>query len=75
MNMINLDDVKWLEDKAEDIKKLSDKVDAVMGKTSAAATVTAPAAVETAASHEEKPVGALAKMKSFVRKAVDCCIE
>ena len=75
MNMINLDDVKWLEDKAEDIKKLSDKVDAAMGKTPAATAVTAPAAAEAATSHGEEPVGALAKMKSFVRKAVDCCIE
>lgn len=24
---------------------------------------------------EAKPAGALAKMKAFVRKAVDCCIE
>ncbi|MBR4126706.1 MAG: hypothetical protein IKR09_03925 [Alphaproteobacteria bacterium] len=69
MNMINLDDVKWIEDKAEDIKKLSAKVDEVMGKT-APVEATVPVTA-----NEEEPVGALAKMKRFVRKAVDCCIE
>ena len=75
MNMINLDDVKWLEDKAEDIKKLSDKVDEAMGKTTAVAALATPVAAEAVTDHTEEPVGALAKMKSFVRKAVDCCIE
>ncbi|MBR1778820.1 MAG: hypothetical protein IJ752_09605 [Alphaproteobacteria bacterium] len=74
MNMINLDDVKWIEDKTEDIKKLSAKVDAVMG-ASEPAKIEAPAAAEPASANEEEPVGTLAKMKRFVRKAVDCCIE
>lgn len=59
MNMLNVDDVKWIEDKSEDIKKLSSKLDAVVRE--------APAAAEK--------TGALSKMKAFVRKAVDCCIE
>lgn len=60
MNMLNVDDVKWIEDKSEDIKKLSAKVNEVVleGK-----------------SKEQGQSGALAKMKAFVRKAVDCCIE
>lgn len=60
MNMLNIDDVKWVEDKVEDIKKISAKLE----------TVSAPVKVE-----ESKTSGALAKMKAFVRKAVDCCIE
>ncbi|MBP5352451.1 MAG: hypothetical protein J6Y91_01635 [Alphaproteobacteria bacterium] len=60
MNMLDIKDVKWIEDKQEDIKKLSDKLDEVMP---------APEV------KEEPKVGALSKMKSFVRKAVDCCIE
>ena len=60
MNMLNTADVKWIEDSVKDVKKLTAKVDAEM-------TVDVPAAKE--------PAGALAKMKSFVRKAVDCCIE
>lgn len=60
MNMLNIDDVKWVEDKVEDIKKISAKLE----------TVSAPAKVT-----ESKTSGALAKMKAFVRKAVDCCIE
>lgn len=59
MNMLNVDDIKWIEDKSEDIKKLSSKLDAVVRE--------APATAEK--------TGALSKMKAFVRKAVDCCIE
>ena len=55
----SVDDVKWIEDKSEDIKKLSSKLDAVVRE--------APAVAEK--------TGALSKMKAFVRKAVDCCIE
>lgn len=60
MNMLNINDVKWVEDKVEDIKKISAKLE----------TVSAPVKVK-----ESKTSGALAKMKAFVRKAVDCCIE
>ena len=62
MNMLNVDDVKWIEDKSEDIKKLSAKA------TQAMQEVSAPA-------EDSKSGGALSKMKAFVRKAVDCCIE
>ena len=62
MNMLNVDDVKWIEDKAEDIKKLSTKREAL----------SIPAASETG---KEEPKSALSKVKAFVRKAVDCCIE
>lgn len=61
MNMINLDDVKWIEDNVEDVKKLTAKVNEAVSA--------APA------EREAEPKGALAKMKAFVRKAVDCCIE
>ncbi len=62
MNMLNIADVKWVEDKMEDVKKLSAKVEAVSQPAEA------PAA-------EEGKGGALSRMKAFVRKAVDCCIE
>lgn len=62
MNMLNVADVKWVEDSVEDVKKLTSKVNENL-----AATV--PEA------EEKEPQGALAKMKAFVRKAVDCCIE
>lgn len=64
MNMLDTSDVKWIEDKREDIAQLSEKIEAVSeGKD-------IPAAVGA-----EKKQGALDKMKAFVRKAVDCCIE
>ena len=65
MNMLNVEDVKWIKDSTEEVKKLADKV--------AVATGQEPAVVEQKL--EDKPAGALSKMKAFVRKAVDCCIE
>ncbi len=62
MNMLNIEDVKWIEDKSEDIKKLSTKASKAMEE------ISVPAA-------DNKSGGALSKMKAFVRKAVDCCIE
>ena len=60
MNMLNIDDVKWIEDNVEDVKKLTAKVNE---------------AVAAEPVKEAAPQGALSKMKAFVRKAVDCCIE
>lgn len=60
MNMLNVDDVKWLEDKSAEVKQLSDKIE----KASAVSE-----------SPKNEKGGTLSKMKAFVRKAVDCCIE
>lgn len=60
MNMLNVADVKWIEDKTEDMKKLSEKIDANISSTPEVS---------------EEKAGTLSKMKAFVRKAVDCCIE
>lgn len=64
MNMLNVDDVKWIEDSSESLKKITSKLE------SSAAVV-----AENKKTEEDKPQGRLAKMKAFVRKAVDCCIE
>ena len=61
MNMLNVADVKWVEDSVEDVKKLTAKVNENLAATPI--------------KEEKEPQGALAKMKAFVRKAVDCCIE
>ena len=61
MKMLDVEDVKWVEYNMDDIKKIS----AQLEKT-------------TAEQPQEKIVkkeGALSRMKAFVRKAVDCCIE
>ena len=60
MNMLNVDDVKWLEDKSAEVKQLSDKIE----KASAVSELP-----------KNEKSGTLSKMKAFVRKAVDCCIE
>jgi hypothetical protein len=66
MNMLNVSEMKWIEDSMADIKKISEKI------STEAPEVIKNNAPETVA---EEPKGALAKMKAFVRKAVDCCIE
>lgn len=68
MNMLNVDDVKWIKDDVESVKKLT-------AKANEALTETVVADDKKQIFPEEKPQGALAKMKAFVRKAVDCCIE
>ncbi len=66
MNMLNVNDVKWIKDSTEDIKRISEKLDtqAVLATESNVVT-----------SIEKEPKSGFAKMKAFVRKAVDCCIE
>ncbi len=67
MNMLSVDDMKWVKDSVEDVKKLTVRAAAVVTPTSEKKTAEAVEA--------ETKGGALAKMKAFVRKAVDCCIE
>jgi hypothetical protein len=64
MNMLDVKDMKWLEDSVADIKKISEKI-----------SNEAPAVVGSDVVAEEAPKTGFAKMKAFVRKAVDCCIE
>ena len=59
MNMLNVNDVQWIENKSEDVKALSVQLDKVV-----------PSISKT-----KVPTSTLAKMKAFVKKAVDCCIE
>ena len=62
MKMLDVSDVKWVEDNLEDIKKISAKLEENK----------APIKKQEVKKEEG---GAFAKMKAFVRKAVDCCIE
>jgi hypothetical protein len=67
MKMLDVNDVKWVEDNMDSIKKISDGLAASKGEKA----VEQAAPVQTAATEG----GTFAKMKAFVRKAVDCCIE
>ena len=67
MNMLNVSEMKWIEDSVDDIKKISEKI-----------AVNAPEVIakeETVEVVSEAPKTAFDKMKAFVKKAVDCCIE
>ena len=58
MNMLNAGDLKWIEDKKEQVQALSAQIETKISEASVS-----------------EPKGTLSKMKAFVRKAVDCCIE
>ncbi len=77
MNMLDTADVKWIEDKREDMAKISEKLEQADITPAAEKSDAAPAETVVAAepADGEKPASALSKMKAFVRKAVDCCIE
>ena len=64
MKLLNLEDVKWVEDSFDDVKQLSAQLSASVNSEEKAE---APEHVENE--------NAFSKIKSFVRKAVDCCIE
>ena len=69
MGMMETKELKWIEPDLEEVKKITAKA-AEFSKEE----IKEPAekAVEPI---ETEPSSALAKMKKFVRKAVDCCIE
>ncbi|HAW33598.1 MAG TPA: hypothetical protein DCX19_03045 [Alphaproteobacteria bacterium] len=71
MNMLDTADVKWIEDKREDMAKISEKLEQADVNPAAEKSE----AAEAVAEDDAKPASALSKMKAFVRKAVDCCIE
>lgn len=68
MGMIETKDLKWIEPKVEELKKITVKANEALQSAPVAETV-----VKEEVAVEEG--GALAKMKKLVRKAVNCCIE
>lgn len=63
MKLLNLEDVKWIEDSFDDVKKLSENLNAAAQ----------PDEKEEQIAATDGSV--LSRMRAFVRKAVDCCIE
>lgn len=70
MGMMETKDLKWVEPELENVKKLTVKAAEAMENVTVKEEKAKVTVEETAAEG-----GALAKMKKFVRKAVDCCIE
>lgn len=72
MNLIGTEDVKWIETSEKDVKKISEKMEQMaIPSIAKKATVTeTKAEVET-----PKNVTGFAKMKAFIKNAVNCCIE
>ena len=67
MNMLNVGEMKWIEDSVEDIKKIAERVNFDTKE------IVVKEEVKEVISEEPKTT--MAKMKAFVKKAVDCCIE
>lgn len=70
MGMMETKELKWIEPDIEEVKKLSTKADEFMKNQTVAENEKVSEPINTT-----EPDSALAKMKRFVRKAVDCCIE
>lgn len=69
MGMMETKELKWIEPDLEEVKKITTKA-AEFSKEKVTESVAKE--VEPV---EAEPSSALSKMKKFVRKAVDCCIE
>ena len=69
MGMMETKELKWIEPDLEEVKKITTKAAEFSEEK-----VIEPVAKE-AEPVEAEPSSALSKMKKFVRKAVDCCIE
>ncbi len=69
MGMMETQDLKWIEPDLEEVKKITAKAEEFSKEENG------DSAEKAAEPVENEPSSALAKMKKFVRKAVDCCIE
>ena len=69
MKLLNLDDVKWIEDSFDDVKKLTKE----LTQPVEVAEEKKEEVKEEVPASEDK--NTFSKIKAFVRKAVDCCIE
>ncbi len=69
MDMLKVEDLKWVETSMEDIKKITAKIN----ENTLTENILKEKEIKT--EEPETKTSALSKMKAFVRKAVDCCIE
>ena len=67
MNMLNIEDVKWIEDRKEDIQILSEKISNISTNTTTD--------IKVNNDNGTKKQGIGSKLKNFIKKAVNCCIE
>lgn len=64
MNMLDISDVKWIQDTKEEVKVLSEKIKKAMPEKS-----------EAVEKVEKEAPQKKSKLKDWVKKAVNCCIE
>lgn len=68
MNIIDTKEISWKPDSVEEVKKEAEQL---MKPTTAVSQDATPALTESV----QEPTSLMGKLKSVVRKAVDCCIE
>ena len=61
--MLNVEDVKWIEDTKKDVEVITKRMNDVSE------------IVENENIEKREEIGVIGKMKNFVKKAVNCCIE
>ncbi len=72
MGMMETKSLKWIEPNVEDVKEIVAKTEESMPELTVKESIRV---TNESIKNENRDEGALAKMKRFVRKAVDCCIE
>lgn len=66
MNLIDTKDIKWVESSKDEIKNIVDKVSEINTENNTK---------ENTETNQENKISPLTKLKNFVKKAVNCCIE
>ena len=68
MNLISTKDIKWVEKSKEDIKNIAEKIENLeIDKDDDNGN--------SGGENTEKKESTISKLKNFVKKAVNCCIE
>lgn len=78
MNMLNIQDVKWIEDTKKDVEVITNKMSDIVSSEKGVDVAQNNDTLQVEKDNESlqnNDGGVIGKMKNFVKKAVNCCIE
>ena len=78
MNMLNIQDVKWIEDTKKDVEVITNKMSDIVSSEKGVDVTQSNDTLQVEKDNESlqnNDGGVIGKMKNFVKKAVNCCIE
>lgn len=78
MNMLNIQDVKWIEDTKKDVEVITNKMSDIVSSEKGVDVTQNNDTLQVEKDNESlqnNDGGVIGKMKNFVKKAVNCCIE